>query len=92
MEWSHFYIKIPRVNFGNSVFDNWSEGIIKKIHIWDRMKLSLSGKKIIVKQILLFTLLCIGQIYTIPKYVKKEIEKRIYDFLWNEKKYDPPGT
>ena len=30
-----------------------------------------------------------GQIYTIPKYIEKEIE-RIYDFLWNGKIIRPP--
>ena len=30
-----------------------------------------------------------GQIYTIPKYIKNEIEKRIYNFPWNEKKKQP---
>ena len=33
----------------------------------------------------------ISQIYTIPKYIKKEIE-RTYDFLWNGKIYDLPVT
>ena len=49
------------------------------------MRLYLRGKKIIVNQILLAKLWYIGQIYTIPKYIKKEIETT-YDFLWNEKK------
>ena len=45
------------VNFGNSILDNsnWdkiSEGIIKKIQIWNRVRLSLRGTKIIVNQIL----------------------------------------
>ena len=30
-----------------------------------------------------------GQIYTIPKYIKKEIDKRMYDFLWDGKKIRP---
>ena len=31
-----------------------------------------------------------GQIYTIPKYIKKQIEKMIYDFLCEGKKIHPP--
>ena len=57
-----------------------------------RMRLSLRVKKIIVNQILLFKLWYIGQIYTIPKYIKNEMEKRIYDFLRNGKKHDLPVT
>ena len=78
------------VNFGNSILDNseWdkiSEGIAKKIHIWNRLRLSLRDKNIIVNQIIFSKLWYIGQIYNIPKYIKKEIEKRIYNFLWNRK-------
>ena len=64
----------------------------KKIHVWNRVRLSLRGKKIIVNQILLSKLWCIGQIYPIPKYIKTEIEKRIYNFLWNRRKYNLPNT
>ena len=49
------------------------------------MRLSLPGKKIVVNQILLSKLWYICQIYTITKYIKKEIEKRICKFLWNRK-------
>ena len=57
MEWSQFFIKTLEVNFGNSIVDNSnqdkiSEGKIKKIHIWNRVRLPLGGKKVIVNQIL----------------------------------------
>ena len=52
----------------------------------------MRSKKIIVNQILLSKLWYRGQIYTIPKYIKKEIEKRIYNFLWSSKKYDLPDN
>ena len=52
---------------------------------------SLRGKKIIINQ-LLSKLWYIVQIYTIPKYIKKEIEKRIYNLLRNKKKSDFPDT
>ena len=54
------------------------------------MRPSLRGKKLIVNQTLLSRLWCIGKILTIQKYIKKEIEKRIFDFLWNRKKIEPP--
>ena len=53
---------------------------------------SLRGKKIIINQ-LLSKLWYIVPIYTIPRYIKKEIEKRIYNFLRNiKKKSDFPDT
>ena len=64
----------------------------KKIHIWKRVKLSLRGKKIIVNQILFSKLWYIGQLYTIPKYIKMGIENRTYNFPWNRKKWSLPGT
>ena len=95
MEWSQFSIKIIGVTFVNSILNNsnWdkiSEGLIKKIHIWNRVRHFSRDKKIIVIQILLFQLWCISQIYTIPKYMRKEIEKYTI-FSATEKKYDLPG-
>ena len=52
----------------------------------------MGGKKINVNQILLSKLWYRGQIYTIPKYINKETEKRIYSFLCDSKKYDFPGN
>ena len=72
------HTKIKLINQGkwnspidNSNWDKISEGIIKKIHIWNIMRLSFKGKKIIVNQILSSKLCYIGQIYI---------------FLWNGKK------
>ena len=45
----------------------------KKIYIWNRVRLTWRVKKIILNQILFSQLWYIGQIYTIPKYVKKGI-------------------
>ena len=98
MEWSQFLIKTLGDHFGNTILNNShqdkiSESIIKKsITIWKRVRPSLRGKKIIVNQILMSKLWYIGQVCTIPKHVKKEIEV-IYDLLWIErKKYDFPGS
>ena len=52
---------------------------------------SLRGKKIIINQ-LLSKLWYIVPIYTIPRYIKKEIEKRIYNFLRNIKKNQTSQT
>ena len=86
MIWSNFSIKILGINFDNFVQDNsnWDkirDNIAKKIHMWNRVRLSLRGKKFVTNQILLSKLWYIGQIYTISKYIKKQIEKMIHDFL-----------
>ena len=91
MKWSRFFIKTLADHFGNTILNNSNqdkirESIIKKsVAIWNRVRLSLRGKKIIVNQILLSKLWYIGQVYTIPKYIKKETGQ-------NGKKYDFPGT
>ena len=65
--WSNFSIKILGITFDNTVSDNsnWdkiSANIAKRIHIWNRVRLSLRGRKIIINQILLSKLWYIGQI------------------------------
>ena len=95
MAWSNFSIKILDITFDNFVphTSNWdkiSANIAKRIHIWNRVRLSLRGRKIITNQILLSKLWYIVQIYTITKYIKKEIEKIIYDFLWEGKRIRSP--
>ena len=89
MEWSNHSIKILGINVGNFILDNsiWdkiSENIVK--NSISGVRLSLRGKQMIINQIPLSKLWYIGQIHTIPEHIKKEIEKRIYNFLWEEKK------
>ena len=74
----------------NSIWEKITKNITKRILIWNRVRLSLKDRRIIINQVLLSKLWYIGQIYTIPKNVKKQIEKRIYDFLLEEKKIRPP--
>ena len=86
MVWSNLYIIILGINFvnftlENSVWDKISENITKKIHLWNRIRLSLRSRKLVKNQILLSKLWYKGQLYTIPKYIKTENERRIYDFL-----------
>ena len=94
MVWSNLAIKILGINFGNftldnSIWDKISANITRKINLQNRVRLSLRGRKLIINQILLSKLWYIDQIYTTPKYVKKEIEKRISEFLWEGKKIHP---
>ena len=48
----------------------------KKINISNRVQLSLDEKERIVNQIPLYKRWCIAKIYTIPKFIKEEIEKK----------------
>ena len=80
MIWSNFSIKILGINFDNFISDNsnWEkikDNIAKKIHIWNRVRLSLRGKKLIINQIVLSKLWYIGQIYTIPNISENKFKK-----------------
>ena len=91
MAWSNFSIKILGITFDNFVPDNsnWdkiSANIAKRIHIWNRVRLSLRGRNIIINQILLSKLWYIGQIYIIPKYVKKKLKKEYMICYGKERK------
>ena len=83
MVWSQFSIKILGVHSGSSVVDNSS---------WDKISHSFAKKSVfgtecnslldekkkrIVNQILLSKLWYIGQIYTILKFIIKELRKAI---------------
>ena len=68
MVWSQFSIKILGVHFGSSVLDNSN---------WDKIIHCKFSWKRIVNQILLSKLWYIGQIYTIPKFIKENIEKTV---------------
>ena len=48
----------------------------KKINISNRVQLSLDEKERIVNQIPLYKRWYIAKIYTIPKFIKEEIEKK----------------
>ena len=80
MIWSNFSIKILGINFHNFISDNsnWEkikDNIAKKIHIWNRVRLSLKGKKLIINQIVLSKLWYIAQIYTIPNISENKLKK-----------------
>ena len=79
------YVNFVNSSLDNSSYDEISESLTKELHIWNTVRLSLRGKKIIINQ-RLSKLWYKVQIYTIPRYIKKEIEKRKYNFLRNNEK------
>ena len=66
--YGHISIKILGVHFGSSVLDNSN---------WDKISHCKFSWKRIVNQILLSKLWYIGQIYTILKFIIKELGKTI---------------
>ena len=77
--WSNFSIKILGINFDNFTSDNsnWdkiSANAAKKIHIWNKVRLSLTGRKLLINQFFFFETL-------VHRTDLKEIEKMIYDFV-----------
>ena len=83
-------IKTLEVSFGKSIHDNskWDKIIEgqQKNHAWNRVRLSLRGKSMIRNKSL-FPSCNTQSKFIVFQNIKKEIEKRIYDFLWNRKKY-----
>ena len=82
MDWSQFFTKILRVNFGKSFINNsnWEKkdtAIIKKIRFSNRGGHSLRGKKIIINKIILFKLWYIGQYICYCKAYQKRNSKDV---------------
>lgn len=91
MIWSQFSSKTIATNFSNSTaeINDWDKitvNIQKKMYLWNRVRPSMRGK-LIVNQILSPN---IGQIYTTAKYIREEIQRRLYNFLYNEKQIKAP--
>ena len=88
MVWSQFSIEILGVHFGNSVLHNTncdkiSHSLAKKVNNWNRAQLSLRWKKKRIVNQILSKIWYIGQIYTILKFIKKEIVKTIAQlYIW----------
>ena len=84
MEQSQLSITLFGMHFGNFVFNNY-----RKILIFGTDYDSFKRKKTSVTKSLYHNY-CIQVKYTISKYTKKEIEKGICNFLWNNKKVRVP--
>ena len=88
IEWTQFPTKIIGVNFVNSVpdnskWDNVSEGTIKKINMWKRVRLSLRGKKIIINQILLSKLCSLVKYILFQNISKRKLNE--HTISWERK-------
>ena len=89
MVWLQFSIKILGMHFvtyvlDNNNWDNKNEKLTKKSYL-EQKATFFEREKIIVNQILSSKL---NMHYS--KIYQKQPEKRIYDFLWNDKKIGPP--
>ena len=97
MIWSNFSIKILGIKFGNFTLGNsiWDKIITKKI---SQKNQSLGQSQIILERqqtnykpnFTFKTVVCKSYLYNPKIYQKrKEIEKRIHDFLWKRQKIHP---
>ena len=82
--WPQFTIKIIGVHFGNSVVvnNNWdkvNDKLTNKVHPWNKVMLSLRGKNNCQSN----PFQNFGNRSNIYNY---KVEKRVYNFLWNNKK------
>lgn len=86
--WSSYEIKILGYTYGFSQ-ENWLKvktKIQQSINKWSDLKLSLIGRKTIINQVLVCKIWYLAYVETPPKAIIQEIERDIFNFLWNYKK------
>ena len=90
------YVKILGIHFNNNIEETNRYNIKKCIQkmenhakIQNQRHLSLKGKTIIINTILLSKLWYVGNVSPIPKDLLPEINKIIFQFLWNNKNPEP---
>ena len=90
------YVKILGIHFNNDIEETKRYNIKKCIQkmenhakIQNQRHLSLKGKTIIINTILLSKLWYVGNVFPIPKDLLPEINKIIFQFLWNNKNPEP---
>ena len=59
--------------------------IKQKLNIWKQRNLTIYGKILIIKAFALSQLLYVAAVCHIPKKIMTEVERIIYEFLWNGK-------
>ena len=86
--WNSYEIKILGYIYGSSL-ENWLKvktKIQQSIKKWNNPKLSLIERKTIMNQVLLSKIWYLAYVQKPPKAIIQEIERNIYNFLWNYKK------
>ena len=71
-----------------SIQKNLNEKIKKmkqKLTMWQRRNLTIAGKILILKTFGLSQMLYFSSVLSVPEWALKEVNKTMYEFLWNEK-------
>ena len=90
ISWSDTYIKTLGINHGYHIPEQevWMDKIKKMkncIQIWKSRDLTLKGKILIIKTFLVSQINYELEMKPIPKNIVKEIDKILWNFLWNGK-------
>ena len=88
--WEDVYVKSLGIYFCKkkhiSLELNWSEQRILKIkqllQIWKQRNLTLRGKILILKSLIMSKIIYTTQVLSCPKEIVKELDKLFFDFLW----------
>ena len=91
MVWSNLSIKILGINLGNftldnSIWDKTSANITRNINLWNRIRLSLRVRKLIINQIFLSKLWYIDQSMESQNILKKKLKKGSMNFYGKVRK------
>ena len=92
IRWTNEKIKILGFFFGNVDVsaDNWEPKIqkIKNIlNIWSNRRLTLHGKVVAVNSLATSGIWYLSNVLELPEKYAKEIDKMIFDFIWNYRKH-----
>ena len=90
ISWTNTYVKTLGINHGYHIPEQevWMEKINKMkncIQVWKSRDLTLKGKVLIIKTFLISQINYEIEMKSIPKNIVKEIDKILWNFLWNGK-------
>lgn len=92
IKWAQEPIKVLGIYLGqnlaecnNKIFDEKIKLMRKIIYAWNHRKLSLTGKILVLKSLVISQINYLANILPFPNEVIKEIDQIIYEYLWNGK-------
>ena len=89
--WSAHSIRLLGIKFvnpGEVEFENWSkceEKLLKNLHLWKNLRLSLKGKRLVINQLLYSQLWYLSQVMPVPQNIINLFTQHVYNFLWGDK-------
>lgn len=64
-------------------FDKLIPSMVKTLNLWKQRKLTLYGKIVVIKALLLSKLVYKESLLHVPHNIIKEVNKLVFGFLWN---------